>query len=425
MADREQYAPGPARGAQVRKDGEKWTLILVRELRHSPEKVWQALTDPAHLREWAPFEADGSLGTVGTTVKLSLVGTPTPKVSETTVKRAEAPSLLEYNWGGSDLRWELEPLGSGTRLTLWHNIDRRFISMGAAGWHICFDVMDRLLSGTPIGRIVAGEAMKFDWPRLNSEYAKQFGIETPTVRLRKQAQEYEEAREIQQALMPKEIPQMPGLEISGSWRPARIVGGDYFDVFKFGASRLGLCIADVSGKGMPAALLMSNLQAVVKALAAENTSPKELVEKVNRMMSRNTTEAKFISLFYGLLDVDLKTLQYANAGHNAPVLTREDGVQVRLVQGGLIVGAFPESVYDQGEIDLRPGDRLVMFTDGLSEVVDGNGEEFGEERLAEAARSNRQLSAEALHRCLLDRVTGFCGGEFEDDATVLVVAVSL
>jgi len=224
--------------------------------------------------------------------------------------------------------------------------------------------------------------------------------------------------------MPKEIPQMPGLEIAGSWRPARIVGGDYFDVYKFGASRLGLCIADVSGKGMAAALLMSNLQAVVKGLATEDTPPKELLEKVNRVMSRNTTEGKFITLFYGLLDVDRKTLQYTNAGHNPPVLTRKDGVQVRLEQGGLIVGAFQESVYEQGEIDLRPGDRLVMFTDGLSEAVDGNGEEFGEKRLAEASRANRQLSAEALHRCLLDRVTDFCGGEFEDDATILVVAVS-
>ncbi len=154
MTDREQYTPGPASGAQVRKDGEKWTLILVRELRHSPEKVWQALTDPAHLREWAPFEADGSLGTVGTTVKLTTVGAPTPHVTETTVTRADAPKVLEYNWGGDDIRWELEAFGGGTRLTLWHNIDRRFISMGAAGWHICFDVLDRLLSGTPIGRIV-------------------------------------------------------------------------------------------------------------------------------------------------------------------------------------------------------------------------------------------------------------------------------
>src|SRR5438128_8849873 len=183
--DREQYAPGPASGAQIRKDqgqteSGKWTLILVRELRHSPEKVWQALTDPAHLREWAPFEADGSLGTVGTTVKLTTGGAPTRQVSETRVTRADAPKVLEYNWGGNDIRWKLEAFGGGTRLTLWTNIDRRFISMGAAGWHISFDVLDHLLSGTPIGRIVAGEAMKFDgWQRLNAEYAKQFGIEMP------------------------------------------------------------------------------------------------------------------------------------------------------------------------------------------------------------------------------------------------------
>ena len=173
MTDRQGYTPGPAAGAQVRKNGEKWTLILVRELRHAPEKVWQALTDPAHLREWAPFEADGSLGTVGATVKLTWVGTPTPQ--ETTVTRADPPEVLEYN----DLRWELEAFGGGTRLTLWHNIDRRFISWGAAGWHICFDVLDRLLGGTPLGRIVGPEAMKFDWQRLNAEYAQQFGIETP------------------------------------------------------------------------------------------------------------------------------------------------------------------------------------------------------------------------------------------------------
>jgi uncharacterized protein YndB with AHSA1/START domain len=178
MTDREQYTPGPASGAQVRKDGETWTLILVRELRHSPDKVWQALTDPAHLREWAPFDADGSLDAVGT-VKLTTVGAPTPHVSEATVTRADAPKVLEYNWGGSDIRWELEAFGGGTRLTLWHNIDRRFISMGAAGWHICFDVLDHLLSGTAIGRVVGGDAMKFGWQRLNAEYATQFGIESP------------------------------------------------------------------------------------------------------------------------------------------------------------------------------------------------------------------------------------------------------
>ncbi len=173
MIDREQYTPGPPSAAQVRKEGDKWTLILVRELRHSPEKVWQALTDPAHLREWAPFDADGSLGTAGT-VTLTWVGTG--RSLETRVTRADAPKLLEYG----DIRWELEGVAGGTRLTLWHSIDRRFIAWGAAGWHIAIDVLDRLLSGTPIRRMVGGEAMKLSgWQRLNAEYAKQFGIETP------------------------------------------------------------------------------------------------------------------------------------------------------------------------------------------------------------------------------------------------------
>jgi uncharacterized protein YndB with AHSA1/START domain len=178
MGDREHYIPGPASGAHVEKDGERWTLVLVRELRHPPELVWQALTDPAHLTEWAPFEADRNLAAVGP-VKLSTVAAPTLQVSENIVKRAEAPRLLEYDWGGNDIRWELEAVGSGTRLTLWHNIDRRFIAWGAAGWHICLDVLDRLLAGESIGRLVGPETMKFGWQRLNLEYAKQFGIETP------------------------------------------------------------------------------------------------------------------------------------------------------------------------------------------------------------------------------------------------------
>lgn len=175
MNDREQYTPGPAGGARVQKDGEKWTLILVRDLRHSPEKVWQALIDPAQLREWAPFVVDGNLNTAGTTVKLTWVGNPTPL--DTTVTRADAPRLLEYG----DIRWELEAFGAGTRLTLWSTINRRFISMGAAGWHISLDVLDRLLGGNPISRIAGAEAMKLEgWQRLNVEYAKLFGIEPPS-----------------------------------------------------------------------------------------------------------------------------------------------------------------------------------------------------------------------------------------------------
>jgi uncharacterized protein YndB with AHSA1/START domain len=178
MTEPELYAPGPANLARVQKDQgqtgkEKWTLILVRELRHSPEKVWQALTDPAHLREWAPFVTDGSLDAVGT-VNLTWVAKPTP--IETKVTRAEAPKSLEYG----DMRWELEGSGGGTRLTLWHKIDSRFIAWGAAGWQISFDVLERFLAGQPIGRIVGADAMKFaGWQRLVAEYAKQFGIEPP------------------------------------------------------------------------------------------------------------------------------------------------------------------------------------------------------------------------------------------------------
>jgi uncharacterized protein YndB with AHSA1/START domain len=183
VSEREQYIPGPASGAQIRKERgpngeEKWTLVLVRQLRHSPEKIWQALTDPAHLREWAPFDADGNLGTVGASVKLTTVGAPALHVTETIVTRADAPEVLEYKWGGFHMKWELEATGEGTRMTLWTNIGHRFISMGAAGWHICFDVLDRLLSGNPLGRIVGPDAMKYGgWQRLNAEYAKQFGIE--------------------------------------------------------------------------------------------------------------------------------------------------------------------------------------------------------------------------------------------------------
>ena len=178
MSNRASYVPGAAFGASIDKDDDVWTLVLVRDLRHPPAMVWEALTDPEQLREWAPFDADRSLATPGPT-NLSTVGSPQPQVSESKVIRAEEPKLLEYTWGGNLLRWELEARASGTRLRLWHNIDRGFISMGAAGWHICFDVLDRLLAGEPIGRIVGREAMKFDWPRLNAQYAEQLGVESP------------------------------------------------------------------------------------------------------------------------------------------------------------------------------------------------------------------------------------------------------
>lgn len=183
MTTRENYTPGPADVAQVQKaDGDAWTLVLTRHLRHAPPRVWAALTDPAQLREWAPFEADGDLGTAGRTVRLSTVGAPQPHVSATTVVRADAPHLLIYDWGGREMKWQLDATeDGGTTLRLWTSIDRRYIAMGAAGWHVCLDVLDHLLGDSPIGRIAGGDAMQFDgWQRLHRDYAASFGVDAPS-----------------------------------------------------------------------------------------------------------------------------------------------------------------------------------------------------------------------------------------------------
>lgn len=180
MTESMPYAPGPAAGARIEKDGDQWTLVLVRDLHHPPDKVWRALTDPSELRQWAPYEADRSMAAAGATVKLTTVGAPKEHITETVIKRADAPKVLEFTWGGGDMRWQLAPEGGGTRLTLWAQIDRRYIAMGAAGWHVCIDVLDRLLGGAPIGRITGPDAMKFEgWQRLHKEYSEQFGVQTP------------------------------------------------------------------------------------------------------------------------------------------------------------------------------------------------------------------------------------------------------
>jgi uncharacterized protein YndB with AHSA1/START domain len=181
MNTREPYKPGAAKGARIEKQGDEWTLVLVRDLRHPPAKVWKALTEPEHLREWAPFDSDSSLATAGVTAKLTTIGAPQLHVTESKVKRADANKALELTWGGQDLRWTLEPWGdNGTRLTLWHNINKNFISMGASGWHVCFDVLDRYLAGQPIGRTVGPDAMKVDgWQGLLADYSKLLGVEPP------------------------------------------------------------------------------------------------------------------------------------------------------------------------------------------------------------------------------------------------------
>ena len=175
---RKNYRPGKPASVEARADGNRWTLVFVRELRHPPAKVWQALTDPRELAKWAPFDPDRDLGTPGPAA-LTMAGGSAPEPPlPSTVVRAEAPKLLEYTWGEDLLRWELAPTASGTRLTLSHTMgDRTWLPKTAAGWQICLDVAEQALSGESIGRIVAGEAKDYGWEQLNADYAEQLGIE--------------------------------------------------------------------------------------------------------------------------------------------------------------------------------------------------------------------------------------------------------
>jgi len=235
--------------------------------------------------------------------------------------------------------------------------------------------------------------------------------------------ELQEARRIQSKLLPSSLPEVDGLEIATSWQPASGVGGDCFDAIAFGRSRCALTIADVVGKGIPAALLMSNLQAAVRAFATDAAQPQELCQQVNSILCGRIAEDRFISFFYCVIDADLGAITYSNAGHYPPILVRVDGSVERLAAGGAVLGVFADGTYTQGRAALGRGDRLVFFTDGITEARTADEEEFGEDRLQTLAIQHRGCSAPALQARLVDAVTAFTGGHFQDDATLIVVAV--
>ncbi|HVP45490.1 MAG TPA: SpoIIE family protein phosphatase [Bryobacteraceae bacterium] len=242
-------------------------------------------------------------------------------------------------------------------------------------------------------------------------------------KLRKEKEEIEDARAVGEALLPKSIPEIPGLEIATTTQPVRTLSGDYFDVLSLGESKLGIAIADVIGKGVPAALLMSNVQASVRALAEEARHPGELTRRLNRSVCRNTTPGKFVTFCYCAVDMSTRRVSYTNAGHCAPVLVRANGEIERLEAGGAVLGVFPEWPYEQGEVSLAPGDRLLLFTDGITEASNARDEEFGEERLAQLASALRDRGAHELKNRILQAVSIFTGGRAQDDATLVIVAV--
>jgi sigma-B regulation protein RsbU (phosphoserine phosphatase) len=240
----------------------------------------------------------------------------------------------------------------------------------------------------------------------------------------RQQRELDDARLIQRGLLPTATPQVSGIELAVAWQPANGVGGDCFDTLSFGRS-VGVSIADVAGKGLPAALLMSNLQAAVRAFAQESAEPSAICSSVNRLLCRNMASGRFATFCYARIEPETGRIVYANAGHNPPLLIRRTGEVVPLVEGGMVLGIFPENVYKQAELTAEPGDRLVFYTDGITEARSPAGEEYGEERFAERAVALCTSPIEEMKDGLLADVNAFTGGKFDDDATLIVVGLTL
>jgi sigma-B regulation protein RsbU (phosphoserine phosphatase) len=245
------------------------------------------------------------------------------------------------------------------------------------------------------------------------------------VRLRdaRMQREQEDAIVIQRSLLPQTLPAVPPFSLGARWEPAMGYGGDWYDVSALGTDVVGVAIADVAGKGLPAALLMSNLQAAVRAFWHPEAPPRQLCENVNRLLCRHMVNGRFVTFCAVRLDCRTRTLTWANAGHNPPLVVPATGEVVRLQPGGTVMGVFEDATYRDASIELAAGDRVVLYTDGITEALSAGGEEFGEEGLVAAVLAHPNLPARALTDALFDDVLAFAGGTLADDATLISVMV--
>jgi hypothetical protein len=231
------------------------------------------------------------------------------------------------------------------------------------------------------------------------------------------------AREIQERFLPQQMPTIPGLDLTSAWLPARVVSGDYYDVIRIRENLVGFCIADVSGHGMHAALLMSNFQAAFRLFASKNPRPQVLCSRLNEFVSANSSEESFITFFYGVLDTKTHSLAYANAGHNNPILVRAGGSTHELEDGGIPLGMTDGFSYKEGNLQLLLGDLLLLYTDGVIELSDRSGAMFGVERLRDLLLEHRTAGAAAVRDSIMNAVDRFGEGNLEDDVTLLVLSL--
>jgi len=240
--------------------------------------------------------------------------------------------------------------------------------------------------------------------------------------------ELELSAKVQQALLPQQVPAIPGLELAAFSRPADIVGGDYFDFFRFRDETHGLVIGDVAGHGMSASLLMASLQASLRTLVPDYEAPAEVVRRLNLLFCHNIHLTKFVTLFLARFDSQTPTLTYCNAGHNPPLLfrARSNGKEPLSWLGptGAAIGLVEEFPFGAETVTLEPGDILMLYTDGVTEAINPQEEEFGQERLAELVRQNSDRPAQELIRAVRHRLQEFSNGQpLADDITIVACKI--
>ncbi len=338
--------------------------------------------------------------------------------TEKTLRRWADAARFPKDWiiyGGAKLTLALACAGIGSLLTLLLGIVKRWSELYLANRMV---VVVTVVAACLI-RLYSRTRSRLE--ERNRQLEETVAAEAHTIRLH--AQEAESAREIQQALMPKELPGIERCQLAAECLPARIVGGDYYDAVRLADSRVAIVIGDVSGKGMPAALLMSNLQAIVRAFAHAGFAPNELCARANQLIAANVAPGKYITFFYAVLDTEQMRLDYCNAGHNPPLLHHRGGVTETLSEGGPVLGILPDATFAHGSAELKSGDVLALYTDGITEAVDDKDEEFGEERL-KAVLTSQTANARECRDEIVAAVSRFANGIFHDDVTVLVASVN-